>query len=61
MLVGVMLDTWHIATQIFVGGLDTSLDKETLVKLFGMIPNMVSVEMDMDASNQFRVYALFFD
>lgn len=22
---------------------------------------MVSVEMDMDASNQFRVYALFFD
>lgn len=46
-----------IATQIFVGGLDPSLDKDTLVKLFGMVPNMVSVEMDMDGSNNFRVFS----
>lgn len=44
-----------IVTQVFVGGLDPSLDKDTLVKLFGLIPNMVSVEMDMDSKNQFKV------
>lgn len=47
-----------IATQVFVGGLDPSLDKDTLVKLFGLIPNMVSVEMDMDSKNQFKVSAV---
>lgn len=47
-----------IATQVFVGGLDPSLDKDTLVKLFGLIPNMVSVEMDMDSKNQFKVSAI---
>ena len=44
-----------VVTQVFVGGLDPSLDKDTLVKLFGLIPNMVSVEMDMDSKNQFKV------
>lgn len=38
-----------------MGGLDPSLDKDTLVKLFGLIPNLVSVEMDMDSKNQFKV------
>ena len=38
-----------------MGGLDPSLDKDTLVKLFGLIPNMLSVEMDMDSKNQFKV------
>lgn len=47
-----------VATQVFVGGLDPSLDKDTLVKLFGLIPNMVSVEMDMDSKNQFKVSAI---
>ena len=46
-----------IATQIFAGGLDHSLDKDTLLKLFGIVPNMVSVEMDMDGSNNFRVFS----
>lgn len=51
-----LVSLFKIATQVFVGGLDPSLDKETLVKLFGMVPNMVSLEMDMDASNKFRVH-----
>ena len=41
---------------MFVGGLDPSVDKDTLVKLFGMVPNMVSLDMDMDANNNFRVF-----
>ncbi|KAK8820585.1 hypothetical protein WA577_006644 [Blastocystis sp. JDR] len=46
--------SFEASTQVFVGGLDPSLDKDTLVKLFGLIPNMVSVEMDMDSKNQFK-------
>lgn len=51
----------YTATQIFVGGLDPSVDKETLVKLFGMVPNMVSLDMDMDGNNNFRVLLYWLD
>ena len=40
---------------MFVGGLDPSLDKDTLEKLFGIVPGFQSIEMDMDAANRFNV------
>ncbi|KNB45124.1 hypothetical protein JH06_1746 [Blastocystis sp. subtype 4] len=50
--------TFEVGTQVFVGGLDPSIDKETLEKLFGIVPGFQSIEMDMDASNRFRGTAL---
>ena len=38
-----------------MGGLDPSIDKDTLEKLFGIVPGFQRIEMDMDASNRFRV------
>ena len=45
-----------LVTQVFVGGLDPSVDKETLEKLFSMVPNMTAIEMDYDQNNNFRVF-----
>lgn len=44
-----------LATQVFFGGLDPSVDRDVLEKLFGSIPNMVSVLMDTDSENHFKV------
>lgn len=38
-----------------MGGLDPSVDKDVLEKLFSRVPNMLSIEMDMDNENHFRV------
>ena len=40
---------------MFIGGLDSSVDRDTLLKLFGMVPNLLSLEMDMDSNGQFKV------
>lgn len=45
----------QLATQVFFGGLDPSVDRDVLEKLFGRIPNMVSVLMDTDSENHFKV------
>ena len=40
---------------MFFGGLDPSVDRDVLEKLFGRIPNMVSILMDTDSENHFKV------
>lgn len=44
-----------LATQVFFGGLDPSVDRDVLEKLFGSVPNMVSILMDTDSENHFKV------
>ena len=48
-----------LATQVFFGGLDPSVDRDVLEKLFGSIPNMVSVLMDTDSENHFKVLLFY--
>lgn len=40
---------------MFVGGLDPSMDKETLEKLFSLVDGFQSIEMDYDNANNFKV------
>lgn len=47
-----------VASQVFVGGLDPSMDKETLEKLFGLVDGFQSIELDYDNANNFKVFLL---
>ena len=38
-----------------MGGLDPSMDKETLENLFSLVDGFQSIEMDYDNANNFKV------
>ena len=50
--------TFEVAQQVFVGGLDPSMDKETLEKLFSLVDGFQSIEMDYDNANNFKGTAM---